>query len=141
MIVSPYFWLALLVGALALSSVSYHYGGKHARDEMAAGNLNLVNKAITRANKAAKRMEERLEGYEAKREKIRLVYRKAEEQADDNISKNPGYGDCGLDADGLHLYNARPNFDEPGVGVPDGTMPGTARSAGREAINNSQEQH
>lgn len=136
MILSPYFWLALLAGAVGLSMGSYYYGGKHARDAMKAEQLGVLADAVDKAVIRIKKVTKKLDKYEATREKVRVVYRTIKEKADVNINQNAGYAECGLDAAGLRLYNAGPAAIEPaGAPIPDGAVPGPAASEGREIIH------
>ncbi|ARO88159.1 hypothetical protein EBAPG3_010435 [Nitrosospira lacus] len=141
MIASPYFWIALLAGALAISGGSYYYGGKHARDAAKAAQFVELSDAVGKAIAKIKTITKELDKYEATREKVRVVYRTIKEKADANIDKNPGYAECGLDADGLRLYNARPADIESGAPIPDNSVPGSPPGVGREAVHDPEEQH
>jgi hypothetical protein len=80
------------------------------------------------------------------REKIRLVYRDIEKKGQENAEKNDtAYAGCGLDADGLHIWNAAnagtATGDTPLPGQPDSGVPDAAASAVGEAGGSPAEPH
>lgn len=130
MILSPYFWIAALVAAIALFGTGYHNGHKHANDHAEALKLQAVNKALKQADEQAKRDQKTAQNYETARERVRTVYVTIKEKAHENIEKHPDYADCGLDADGLRLYNHNPNTGaSPATGL-DGNVSGLASGSG-----------
>jgi hypothetical protein len=114
---SPWFWLAALLSALALLGIGYHQGHENGKNGCLADQASALESAIkqaqTQAIKQAKAELQVTRELEAAREKVRTVYVRIKEKADENIDQNSGYGDCGLDADGLRLYNAKPAAQAP----------------------------
>lgn len=107
-----YALIALLATNLLTGAISYHYGGKHTADAIRAVQLEQVAKSIDTAN--AQVAEDQVLATEAVQAKeiIKTVYVKIKGDADANINQNPNYDECGLDADGLRLYNAQ-SADQP----------------------------
>lgn len=140
MIASPYFWLGLLIAFLVVFGSGYDLGAKHARNKAAAEQLEAVSEARINAIEQAKADQQTAQNYETTRETVRTVYIKIKEQAHENIEKHPEYADCGLNADGLRLYNNRPADPAPAASGADGTLPGFAGSAGWETINDPEQQ-
>ncbi len=140
MIASPYFWLALLLGALAIGGTGYYYGDKHATNAAKAAQLVAVNAAIAEATAKAKADAEAAREVEERRQRARDAARRAREKADADIEKNPGYGLCGLSADGLRLYNARPADSTYPPGSSANAVPGSASGSGREAVDDPAQQ-
>lgn len=135
MILSPYFWLAVLLAALTIFGTGYHNGYQHANDHAEALKLQAVAKVQKQAEKQAKRDQKIAQNYETARETVRTVYVTIKEKARENIEKHPDYADCGLDADGLRLYNHKPNAGAPAAPSADGAMPGFAGRAGWQAVD------
>lgn len=140
MIASPYFWLGLLIALLAIFGTGYHNGYKHANDHAAALTLQAVEKAKKKAIEQAKADFETAQRYETARETVRTVYVKVKEKARENIEKHPDYADCGLDADGLRLYNERPGRTENPPGVLDSRVSGSSGSIGWQTLDDSVQQ-
>lgn len=140
MIISPYFWLAVLLLALTCFGTGYHNGYKHASDHADALKLQAVAKAREDGIKQAKQDQKTAEKYETARETVRTVYVKIKEKAHENIAKNHDYAECGLDADGLQLYNARPGITQDAPGVPGSAVSGFAAGLGWQTVDHSGEQ-
>lgn len=140
MILSPYFWLAVLLAALTIFGTGYHNGYQHANDHAEALKLQAVAKAQKQAEKQAKRDQQIAQNYETARETVRTVYVTIKEKAHANIEKNPDYDSCQLDADGLRLYNHRPDNGTPAAAVTDGTLPGFTRRYGWQAVDDTGQQ-
>ena len=132
MIASPYFWLALLLGALAVGGSGYYYGDQHATNAAKAAQLVAVERAVAQANITARADAAGAAKSETQREKIRVVYRNVRERANADIDKNPGYGLCSFSADGLRLYNARPDDGADTAAGGNAAVPGFAPGSGRE---------
>lgn len=130
MILSPYFWIAALIAAVTLFGTGYHSGYKHANDHSEALKLQAVAKAQEQAENQAKRDQQTAQSYETARETVRTVYVKIKENARANIENHPDYADCGLDADGLRLYNANPNHPEAAAPGADRPVSGFASGPG-----------
>jgi hypothetical protein len=135
MILNPYFLLGLLLAFLITFGTGYHNGYQHANDHAEALELQAVAKAQKQAEKQARRDHQTAQNYETARETVRTVYVKIKEKAHANIEKHPDYADCGLDADGLRLYNHKPNARAPAGAVTDGTLPGFAGRTGWQALD------
>lgn len=130
MIISPYFWLGLLIALLVTFGSGYDLGGEHARNNAAADQLEAVEQARLEGIEQAKTDLGTAERYEEARETVRTVYVTIKEKARENIEKHPEYADCGLDADGLRLYNERPGRTENPPGVIDSRVSGSASGSG-----------
>lgn len=123
MILSPYFWIAALIAAITLFAAGYHNGYQRASDHAESLQLQAVAAARKQAEIQARRDRETAQNYETARETVRTVYVKIRETAHENIEKHPDYAACGLDADGLRLYNHNPNAAAPAAPGADGAMP------------------
>lgn len=140
MIASPYFWLGLLIAFLIIFGKGYDTGARHAREHAAAEQLEAVAQARIEAIEQAKADQQTAENFEVARENVRTVYIKVKEKALENIEKHPDYAACGLDADGLRLYNHNPNHSEATAPGADSTLPGFAGRAGWKTINDPEQQ-
>ena len=140
MILSPYFWLAVLISALVLFGSGYDLGGKHARNKAAADQREAFAEAHEQAIEQAKADQKTAQKYEVARETVRTVYVKVKEKVRENIAQNPDYANCSLNADGLRLYNARPGDAKNTTGSPDSTVPGSAGRTGWQTIDDSGKQ-
>lgn len=140
MILSPYFWLAVLLAALTIFGTGYHNGYQHANDHAEALKLQAVAKAQKQAEARSRRDQQIAQNYETARETVRTVYVKIKEKARENIEKHPDYADCGLDADGLRLYNHNPNTRAPAAPGADGTLPGFAGRTGWQVVDDTDQQ-
>lgn len=140
MILSRYFWLALIIMSLIIFGSGYDLGSKHARNNAAAEQLIAVAETREEAIERAKIDQKTAQNYETMRERIRTVYVKAKEKAHENIENHPEYDNCILDADGLQRYNSHPGRTAPSPASPDGRVSGSAGSGERETINYFDEQ-
>lgn len=160
MIPLPWRLLGGLVIALALFSGGYGLGAKHAKTECVAGQAKAQTTAVVSANTESARRETIGAARETSREHIRVIYKTIREQASETIADHPELNACGLDADGLRLWNTAntgetaPVSGEPylsmhraatrEIGQPDGSVsephrgdgtgssvPGSAGEAGR----------
>lgn len=109
MIPLPWRLLGELVIALALVFSGYGWGHKHAQTECVAGQVEAQRAAVAEATKEAIRREAVGTARETTREQIRVVYKTIKEQARETVNHHPEFNDCGLDADGLRLWNAANN--------------------------------
>lgn len=131
---SPWFWLALLISVLTLTGTGFHYGFKYAKADTAKEQQAAQIMADRQAEKQEKADRETEETFEAARETVRTVYIKVREKANENIVNNPDYHECGLDADGLRLYNTKPETaGADTVGGADSSLPGSATGDQRTA--------
>lgn len=140
MITSPYFWLALMIMALVIFGSGYDLGAKHMRNKADAEQLEAVEQARMDAIEQAKADQKNAQNYEVARETVRIVYVKAKEKAHENIQNHPEYADCGLDPDGLQLYNSHPGRAAPSTTGTDGRVSGSAGSAGWQTLDDFSEQ-
>ena len=146
---SPYPWLVVLVllGAFTLLSIGYQHGHENGKNGCLADQASALEAAIKQAQTEAiaqTRAELQVSReFETAREQVRTVYIKVKEKANENIDRNSSYSDCGLDADGLRLYNARPTASvpiPPATGLIDLPVSGSAGRSGRSAGDPLQEQ-
>ena len=137
---SPWFWLALLIMAMVIFGKGYDTGARHARNHAAAEQLIAVQEARLDAIKQAKADQQTAKDYEKAREKVRTVYVNIKEKAHENIENNVGYAECGLDPDGLQLYNAHPGRAQNPTGSPDSRVSGSPASERWQALDDPDEQ-
>lgn len=105
MIPNPWMILAVVAFLAVSHTWAYQTGSKHKENSIKVAQLEATNKAIEQAEKQAVADNE-LIGAETKvQEKIKIEYRYIREKANANIDKNASYAECGLDADGLRLFN------------------------------------
>lgn len=118
MIPNPWLILAAVAFLLVSHGWAFHEGKKIERNEINAEQLEATNKAIEEAEKQAIE-DHQLVSEEVKvQEKIRIEYRYIREKSNANIDKNHSYAECGLDADGLRLFNAGATAQAPVTGKP-----------------------
>lgn len=133
-LLSPYTWLAALVGLIALITTAFYQGyqfrlGEEARDQ----NALLVK--IEHEEQLLRLKQRNAEAqFETQREVIRTVYVNLRKDVNENIEKNT-YGNCSLDADGLRLYNARPERQGATTTEPLAKLSELARRFRREALH------
>ena len=106
MIPLPWRLLGGLVMVLALFLGGYGLGNKQAKTSCVAGQVEAQRAAITQTAKEDVRREAIGAARETSREQIRVVYRTIKEKADEYVKKMPEFNACGLDTDGLRLWNA-----------------------------------
>lgn len=140
LLLSPWFWLAMLLSASSLLGIGYYQGHRNGKNGCLAEQAYAIEAAVkdARLEDSRQRLAERetTRKYEQKRETVRTVYVKVKEKANENIDKNQGYGDCRLDDDGLRLYNARPVASvptTPATGLADLPLSGSSGRGGRSA--------
>lgn len=135
--------LALVLLLLAGIAFGYVKGVSREADRRDAQELKRTNTGIAIAHKETVRREALGAVREVVREKIRVVYRTIKVEAENNVEKNAVvYADCGLDANGLRLWNAaNSGRAEPVPGEPDGGVSGAAARAVGEAGGSVEEPH
>jgi len=101
----PYVIIAILLGLIASHGTAYYYGGENRENAIKAEQLEATNKAIAQADEQAVKDNQIVKFVEVEKEVIKNVYIKVRDKVNENIDKNPVYSECGLDADGLRLYN------------------------------------
>jgi hypothetical protein len=147
----PKFWLGALLIALALLISGYAVGYQAATNSNAAQQVKTVQKQVVEVAKEDTRREEIGAQREVTREKIRVVYRTIREQAIEQFKPpvaqvaitpasavSPQVAStrvdivCGLDADGLRVWNAANAADTTGLpSSPDRVLPSAAASSVR----------
>lgn len=129
---NPWVLLGLLVSLLAAFGSGFAVSKHYADTECVAGQVQAQRTEVVQAATEATRRETVGAARETSREQIRVVYRTIKEQADaiEHDSSNTDATGCGLDADGLRIWNAA-NSGVPATlsGEPDGRLPGAAASA------------
>jgi len=108
MLLNPYFLLAALVSLLATFGGGYWLGAYHCGTEYEAKQFKVMQEIQIAADEQAEEDNKTAQRYEDVREVVRTVYVKVKDKTNENIQKNSDYANCGLDADGLRLYNTRP---------------------------------
>ena len=118
MIANPYVLLALLVSFILSNGYAYYIGGEHTENRIKAEQLEATNKAIVQADVQAVKDNTVIKFVEVEKEVIKTEYRYIREKANENIDKNPVYAECGLDDDGLRIYNASASTKKDSTGKP-----------------------
>lgn len=123
---NPTFWLVLLIAAIVLFGSGYAAGHKAASSACALRESHAQQAAQSKADEITVQREQVAQQRETSREQIRVVYRTLKEQT----NETPVNTDCGLDANGLRLWNAaNAGAAEAVLGQPDYTLPSaTARA-------------
>lgn len=117
-------FLILLLTAGALFFGGYFLGKSDEREDQIAASAVAKDKTIEQAVEVAKKDDAVATGHEIKRETRRAVAKQLDKEIQQNVAANPAYFECGLDADGLRLWNsanAGHSLDGPGqhdAGVP-----------------------
>lgn len=152
---NPGFWLAALLLALGLFGTGYMEGGKHAATKCVADQARAQQSAQVVADKTNTHREAVAAKREKSSERIRVVYRTIKEQAHELKNDPPpdppaiaagetsgNDFDCGLDADGLRLWNAANSGDAALVfGKLDYRLPGATASPVGEATGPAGQPH
>lgn len=128
--------LAILLLALACLSAGVVGGMRIESNKRDAEYVKQLRSSIVVSNKESDRREAVGAQREVVREKIRVVYVKIKNKALDNVDKNTDkYADCGLDDDGLRIWNAANSGSaETLPGKSDSAMPGTESGAVGESV-------
>ena len=103
--INPYVLLALLASFVLSNGYSYYTGGNHMEASIKAEQLEATNKAIEMAGVQATKDNEHMRVVEVEKEVVKYIYIKVRDRINENISNNPHYAECSLDADGLRLFN------------------------------------
>ena len=123
---APYRILAIVLLALACIGFGYVQGVSRESDRRDALELKQARIDASAADKESTRREAVGAAREVVREKIRVVYRTIKERVNVYIDTHDDV-DCGLDADGLRLWNAANAGDAaPLSGEPDYRLPAAA---------------
>lgn len=118
MLPNPWMILAAVVFLLVSHGWAFNEGEKYKSNEIKAEQLEATNEAVELADKQIVADNKRAAQEIQVQEKIKIEYRYIREKANENIDKKSGYADCGLDDDGLRLFNSRPGTKENGAGKP-----------------------
>ncbi|MDO9053825.1 MAG: hypothetical protein Q8K43_10425 [Sulfurimicrobium sp.] len=132
----PLFYRVLggLVMMLAVFAAGLWAGKDYAKKKCVAGQVAAQGAAIIATAKEDTRRETIGTQRETSGERIRIVYKNLKEQADEIVKNNPEFNDCGLDADGLRLWNAANSGSAaPVPGEPEFTLYHTATGQVGEA--------
>lgn len=125
--------LLIVVGVLAVAVGSgYRYRGVQCDTQAAI--IEASQRAITQANALSKQDAEVSAQYEKARVEQRTVYKTLTSERIKYVESHPDVKPCGLDADGLRLWNAANAGDlhaDPGqsADAPGGVAPGEKRAA------------
>lgn len=109
MIPSGWIVVIALVVLAGTHTAAFFQGQKYQENETKAETLDETNKAIDQAEKQEDKDSKEVEKQIVIQEKIKIEYRYIKEKANENIDKNPVYSECGLDDDGLRLFNNTAN--------------------------------
>lgn len=125
-LLNPWILLGLLVALLAAFGSGFTVSKHYAETECASGQVQAERAAVSQAAAETTRRETIGAARETSREQIRVVYRTIREQANaiQVDSGSAGVADCGLDADGLRIWNAaNSGIPAPLPGEPDYRLP------------------
>lgn len=134
MIANPWLILAAVLSLIGSLGGGYWWGTHAQANADKAEKLASVTRAIEQANQVAVQDAEILAAADIKRANRRAIAQKLDEEIEKNVAANPAYSQCGLDADGLRLWNAANAGIEPdlpgqrGYGLP----PAALRQVGRQ---------
>jgi len=105
---NPGFWLVALLLALGLLGTGYTVGNKHANTQCTANKVVAQDAAQVEVNAVNTAREVVASNRETSRERIHAGYRGIQQEAQQLAIVKPAdtCGACGLDADGLRLWNA-----------------------------------
>lgn len=122
--------LAGLVLALALFTMGYGLGRKHEGAAREAAQIKVMQDMAARTAELAQQDAVLSATQETARERVRIVYRTLRQEVTRYVA-NTEHSSCGIDDDGLRLWNAA-NRGDAAVGAresPD-ALPGSAGGAG-----------
>lgn len=125
--------LAALAAIAALFIGGYLLGKSDGRIDCMAAQAQAQQAAQAKTDEINTRREQVVQSREVSRERIRVVYRTIKEKVDENVKNKPAVNSCGLDADGLRMWNAaNAGYTAPVPGEPDYGLPGaTSGQIGR----------
>ena len=116
--INPYAILAFVLALFISHGYAYYIGGEHVENKIKAEQLEATNAAIAQADVQAVKDNLIIKFVEVEKEIIKTEYRYIREKANENIDKNPVYAECGLDYDGLRIYNADATTKADAAGKP-----------------------
>lgn len=97
---------AVLVLGLALFGGGLATGSHLARQAAKAERLDAVQRAIDQGEELARQDGEILATAAVKRAARQVYTKQLDQEIEKNVEANPAYRECGLDADGLRIWNA-----------------------------------
>ena len=125
----PYRILGGLLLLMAVFGGGYWAGSRNADNACVAGQAKQAKADVVAVAKEDTRREVIATAREVTHEQIRIVYRTIKEKADEYVKSNPQLNACGLDADGLRLWNNANSATAQSLsGQPDYTLHSTATS-------------
>ncbi len=133
---NPYILLGLLVLLIGSAGGGYWFGHHTESNACQADKVTQVSRAIEQATELAKQDAEVSQGFEQQRTATETESRRLDGEIKHYVtSSHPAVDfDCGLDADGLRLWNsANAGYAVDTSGQRDAGLPGSAAGAGRKA--------
>lgn len=123
--------LAALVLALALFTMGYGLGRKHEGAAREAAQIKVMQDMAARAAEQAQQDAALSATQEVDRERVRIVYRTLRQEVTRYVA-NTEHSSCGIDGDGLRLWNAANRGDAAvGPSEPVGAVPEPSAGAER----------
>lgn len=98
--------LILLLTHAVLLFGGYFLGKSDEREDQLAARAVAKDKVVEQAVEVAKKDDAVATGHEVKREARLAVAKQLDKEIQQNVAANPAYYECGLDADGLRLWNS-----------------------------------
>lgn len=106
MMFNPYVISAAILFLVVSHGFVFYKGTEYANYKRDSQQLEATNKAIEQAEVQEVKDNKVIEKEIVIQEKIKIEYRYIREKANENITKNPNYAECGLDDDGLRIFNS-----------------------------------
>ena len=103
MILSPYFWLGILIWTAAVAGGSYYKGSRHAQDAAAAAHSVALESAIKEANERAQIDAQALIDHERARQEVRIKFQDKIVTVEKLIRENPS--ECRISDERFGLLN------------------------------------
>ena len=138
----PYRILISVLMLLGMFAAGLWVGKDYGNTKCTAGQVTAQTAAVTAADKETTRREVIGTAREASAAKIVTVYRTIKEQVHENIASHPEFNTCGLDSDGLRLWNAANSGVTPSLpGEPDFALHAPTSSQIRQLAGSATEPH
>lgn len=118
MIPNPWLILGVFVFLIGSHTWAFFEGKSFESNLIKAEQLEATNKSIEQAEVQEVKDNKVVQKEIVIQEKIKIEYRYIREKANENITKNPSYAECGLDDDGLRLFNSSPDAKEKPASEP-----------------------
>lgn len=130
----------MVVGLLALSFIAGAFvGADYGAGHCAKAEVKAVTKAVATANTVTLMTQSVATKQEVARDQRRTFEQHNQQETTRNVQKNPTYQQCGLDADGLRLWNERNQSIDPTTGESDSALPLLAAHLGWHAPQSDQQ--